>query len=126
MTKKTSKKVLKESDKRLKKDVLSNPHAKLEMSDLVFRKTLDTDAYNDLGRDDMFRWELPNVACIEDGEVVYHYVLITQFLDRPGGSIGGYQAYVDKAFPIGDSPTLEGAKRIIVDRVNKLRDIKRL
>lgn len=107
-------------------DKISNPSARLSMSDLNFRKSKDDESNSDLDRDDLLRWDIPNVAYLQDGQVTSTYATITQFLDSPRGSVGGYEAFFDKPFAIGESRTLDGAKKLILDRINKLRgNVKR-
>ena len=111
---------------RIRSSVLSDPTVKLKMSDLKFTSRDDDEANEELasrGVDTRLkRWDVPNVVYKSNGRNTSDYATITQYLASPRGGIGGYEVYFDKAYPIGEAKTLDEAKKLLLRRINSLRE----
>ena len=81
----------------------------------------DDEANEDLGRSDLKRWDIPNIPYKDGERTRTSYATITQFLDRPGGRVGGYEIYFDKAYSVGEAKTLSEAKEKLLRYINSKR-----
>ena len=100
---------------------IANPSVKLSASDLNYKESFDEEANADLGRNDLKRWDIPNVAYKDNGVKKSTYATITQYLDNPGGKVGGYEYYFDKAYPVGSAKSLSEAKGKLLNYINSKR-----
>lgn len=96
---------------------LADVSVKLTSSDMKWIESLDEETNEQLGRSDMKRWDIPNVP-YNGGRA---YATITQFLDRPGGRVAGYEIYFDKAGSVGEARTLSEAKEKLIRYINTKR-----
>lgn len=100
---------------------LANASVKLTSSDMKWVERPDDEANEDLGRNDLKRWDIPNIPYKDGERTRTTYATITQFLDRPGGRVAGYEIYFDKAGPVGEAKTLSEAKEKLLRYINSKR-----